>query len=71
MIGFYILGGAALLSLLEVTFIEIAWSRGRQQGWKDGYEEGLKDGRIHADNWWIRAEEQTDEARMKMWKEGV
>jgi hypothetical protein len=71
MIGFYVLGGAALLSLVEVIFIEIAWKRGRKYGWKAGYEEGLKDGKIDADNWWIRAEEQTDEARMKMWKEGV
>jgi hypothetical protein len=37
--------------------------------YKLGSDYGYKGGRIEANNWWIRAEEQTDQARKKIWRE--
>ena len=57
--------------LAEIFLVELAFRRGYHYGQQDGYDTGLKDGKVSADNWWIRAEEQTDQERVKIWKEGV
>jgi hypothetical protein len=49
------------------------YRRGRADGCAEAkydYELGRKHGRLDADNWWINAEQEVDQARVKIWREG-
>jgi flagellar biosynthesis/type III secretory pathway protein FliH len=49
-------------------------AKGVQDGIAEGFDKGLKDGfeagKVHADNFWIHAEQDVDQVRQKMRKEG-
>lgn len=47
--------------VLCMTFRDIGYEQGREQGRKEAYAE--------QDNWWFTAEEQVDEARKQIWRE--
>ena len=42
---------------------------GYESGYEKGHEQGYNDGRKEADNWWISAEWEVDEARKQIWRE--
>jgi hypothetical protein len=63
-----IFGASACLGLamlLLVAFHNWAYKAGQAKGYTSGYEQG----RLTADNWWIRAETEIDQARQKIWRE--
>jgi hypothetical protein len=41
----------------------------RDLGYKSGVKDGYAKGRLDADNWWIGAESEADQARRQIWRE--
>jgi hypothetical protein len=60
-----LISSLTLVALLVAVIHERGYRAGAKAGWRNGYQVGLTD----ANNWWIRAEEQADEERQKIWKE--
>jgi hypothetical protein len=60
-----------LLLLAGALFVlwRIAAKVGYRAGKQDGYDSGYEQGRLVADNWWIRADDQVEETREKIWRE--
>lgn len=53
-------------------FHERGYRRGSKAGDHDheeAYQRGYDHGHLDADNWWLNAEQQVDQARQKIWKE--
>ncbi len=62
------LGSAASLGLCILALAAfLVWSY--KAGERIGYGKGYDEGRVVADNWWMRAESEADEARVKIWRE--
>lgn len=49
---------------------EFGWKRGYGEGFDKGLKDGFEAGKVHADNFWIHAEQDVDQVRQKMRKEG-
>lgn len=54
-----------LVGFACVRVLQWAYKEGRKKGFEEGRERGRREG----DNWWIRAESEVDEARVKIWRE--
>ena len=77
-----IFGGLAIGIFCAIYFHEYGWKRGSakgyemgyQRGFEEGHQKGLKEGfeagKMNADNFWIHAEQDVDQVRQKMRKEG-
>ena len=65
--------GYAALALLVLLYsvashlwlYKLGYGKGKDKGFEKGVELGRKD----ADNWWINAEQEVDQARVKIWRE--
>jgi len=68
MIGFWILGGLGALILIVCALFD---RKNYKRGFDEGYARGEEYGRLKADNWWLGAEEGTDQARQEIWRKGV
>lgn len=68
-----ILAALAALALLIAALRESAYRRGFHEGQKGAFEAGREAGREEAqrkaDEWWLNAEAQIDQARQKIWRE--
>lgn len=53
--------GILAVILLQCLFGLFCYSLGSKYGYQRG--------RIEADNWWLRAEQDADQARKKIWRE--
>jgi hypothetical protein len=42
---------------------------GYRKGQRDTFDAGYLAGRKDADNWWVKLEEEADQARRKIWRE--
>ena len=62
---------ASSLAILMVSGVALVafhnWAY--KAGIKKGYAKGYELGRREADNWWVRAESEIDQARAKIWRE--
>ena len=65
-----IFGALAIGVFCAVYFHERGWKRGQSAGLDRGLKEGYEAGKMHADNFWIHAEEAVKQERQKIWKEG-
>jgi len=68
------IGGAlcilAAIGLLCSFSCGWGWLKGYQKGWSEGREEAADNcAKLEADNWWINAELQVDQERVKIWRE--
>jgi len=61
---------AILLLLFSVCSHLCLYKLGYADGKDKGFEKGVELGRKDADNWWINAEQEVDQARVKIWREG-
>jgi flagellar biosynthesis/type III secretory pathway protein FliH len=57
-----------LLAIAIAYFLE--W-HGYSEGKRKGFEQGYCRGRTDANLWWIKMEEQVDQARQTIWKENT
>jgi len=64
-ISFWII--VALLVVFSVC--NLAFTKGRNDGWKAGHRKGFELGWKDGDNWWIGVEESATEAREELWRE--
>lgn len=60
----FVLGAIAAGAAVLLVLISI-----REWGYHCGHKHGYAKGRYDADNWWIGIEQQTDQARQKIWRE--
>jgi hypothetical protein len=65
--------GAVSLSVAIAIFLvatHLSFHRwGYRKGQRDSFEAGYLAGRKDIDNWWMKAEAEVDEVRVKIWRE--
>jgi len=57
-----------LLLLVLAIFFGLEW-RAYSEGKKRGFQQGYCRGRTDANLWWIKLEENADQARQEIWRE--
>jgi hypothetical protein len=57
------------LGLLALGLLLLLLIGFRDLGYKSGFNEGYQQGRKDADDWWVGAEQQADQARQTIWRE--